>query len=342
MCTTLILPYTDGCLLGSNMDYAFNYNANLLFIPRQSECYDNLNFASPIATLTTQHAVMGINCYSSTSVNDGMNEHGLMGCANYAPNAPEYPTVPDSTKTFAMSSYMVLTFLLGNCKDVNEVINMLNYIDITNLALIESGFTVPLQFAFADKSGASIVVEYDKHSWLVHDNMIGTITNTYNFNWLVNLYQACLDNAKISIDCIGIQTLKEKFFDDVPSFVKTNRDYRSILRFIRAAYALQNAPIAGNEIHAINQYFQLLKSFTIPYGLYYDETTQSMETTLYSVCFDSNSKKAYVSTIHDMNIHSYSFSDFDLDADEVTYIAFPQSTSFITEQGTVTKQSKYA
>ncbi len=333
MCTTFILKYKNGHLLGSNMDYGFNCTAKFVFLPRETELGENLNFHSPVSIITTQYAILGIKSYGRACLSNGMNEHGLIGSANYVPHAAPYPTEFDKTATYVGPSYMLLSFLLGSCRNIREVLIMLPKVRLIALTLIDFDIDIPLQYTFVGVDGQCITIEYI-NGWIIHDNRVGVMTNTPDYKWLKSIYDQYVKPDGFHINHIEFSELQRNLLEEgnQQHNIIEARDFYSVRRFLRTADYLNRLPKLDTPQDATVQCFQLLNALSIPYGLYFNKTNNYVEATVYSVCLNPADKNMYVRSANNLHIYHYHFSAFNLNDTEITeiYLSGPSNRNRIS------------
>ena len=109
---------------------------------------------------------------------DAVNEGGLFfACLNY-PNTCKYYDYDDSKSNIA--PYELGLYLLSICKNVQEVKNKMNNINIIDINFSKKIINTPLHFMFGDSNG-SIVIETKEDGLKLHDNLFNVLTNNPRF-----------------------------------------------------------------------------------------------------------------------------------------------------------------
>ena len=116
---------------------------------------------------------------------DGMNEHGLTIAAQILHSSAYAPDGSSKSEKHEVAFINLIPFLLGFCKDVDEVIHMLTHEILVVNALVD----VPqfnLHWGVQDAKGKSIVVESIKGNIVISDNsQVRTLTNDPSYDFQI-------------------------------------------------------------------------------------------------------------------------------------------------------------
>ena len=170
MCTAIHLSEVG--LFGRTLDFERSFGESLVFTPREH---------MQMGEARNRYAILGVGLAKegATLYYDGMNEWGLCGAALNFPGYAVYQSGREDKAS--VPSGMILSFVLGFCKNINQIRDVFSNIGISDDAL----FNLPpasLHWIFADKTGA-ITVESTERGLEILDNPYGVLTNAPNFSY---------------------------------------------------------------------------------------------------------------------------------------------------------------
>lgn len=330
MCTTINLPSKDGFIAGRTMEFGFDFHFATIFIPRQFKITNNHGING--SSLKTQYAFIGSNFLDLNGVNDGVNEHGLMGSINYFPGYATYEEKPTGTKDYSFGPEFFLSFILGNCKNVAEAKALISQIELINSVQKEVGFVLPLHFAIFDKEGNAIVVEPQDKKLYIHNNPIGIMTNSPEFTWHLTNLRNYVNNSPVNSDSVTLRNHTFSKFGQGTGLSGIPGDFTPPSRFIRAAFFSNNMPEQESSIQAVQQAFHILNNFDLPLGSTIDlnaPKNSQLEITFYTAVMDGCTLEYYIKSHLELNIHRHRLADFDFNSKEKITYPLNQHTTYI-------------
>lgn len=144
--------------------------------------------------ITPDHAVVGMSFGDSLALLDGINDAGLVGGLQDYREGTSYPedTAPEGMRL--VSGMEALTWFLAQCKDVDEVIEMVKTTRVKALhvdGIPYSELSATMHLVFVDAKGKTIVLENGDPEnpgvYTVYDS-IGVMTNSPSYpDQLANL-----------------------------------------------------------------------------------------------------------------------------------------------------------
>ena len=271
MCTAIHL-IEDG-FFGRTLDFEMSFGERLVAMPRE---YMTMGEAK------NRYSMIGVGVMREKSVLyfDGMNEWGLSGAAL---NFPGYAVYDKNEGVKAsISSSVFLSFVLGFCKSICEVKDILKNVSISGESFAPDLPVSPLHWMFADATG-SVVVESVREGLRIYDNPFGVLTNAPDFNYhttrladFVGLRadnpEKCLTDTHISLYSRGLGAL------GLPG------DYSSCSRFIRALFVKENTRKSKNKKADIVRMRHILSSVSIPLGCVITKEGKPVSTIYTSMC----------------------------------------------------------
>lgn len=138
--------------------------------------------------ITAEHTVIGMSFGDSLAVLDGINDAGLVGGLQDYREGTSYPGDEAPEGMRLVSGMEALTWFLAQCKDVDEVMKM---VETTRVKAIHvdgipySELSATMHLVFVDAKGKSIVLENGDPEnpgvYTVHQS-IGVMTNSPSYN----------------------------------------------------------------------------------------------------------------------------------------------------------------
>jgi len=134
---------------------------------------------------TTKHAYVGMLNPTSMSgfgnnTGNAMNEHGLAVSGHAFRGAGTY--TPSTKASTAVCEQQVGEWAVSQFKSVSELRRALP--DVAVIAVPNPSTTnIGAQWAFADASGDSVVVDYKGGLLRIHNNTVGVLTNDPEYEW---------------------------------------------------------------------------------------------------------------------------------------------------------------
>lgn len=314
MCTSLTLKSTDGKnFLARTMDFSFEFNESLNLIPRNFKWYsvaDKKEYISKYASLG-----MSIVVNNHPILADGVNEKGLSCATLYFPGFAHYEKNLSEEKE-NIAPYDFVYFVLSNCANLEEVVELVKKIEFIDIQLSFLGLTPPLHWIVSDKSGKSITIENTIEGLKLTENPIGVMTNSPEIGWhLTNLRQY-----------IGIKPIQSSEVNwaglDLSSFSQGGGtfgipgDYTPPSRFVRAAYLKSISIPSNNEVEAITNLFHILSNCEVPKGSVLVDG-KDLDFTLYTAAMCSETCTYYYKTYDNSQISAVNMLKEDLDSKEI-------------------------
>lgn len=330
MCTTITIQSKDGAIAGRSFEFGLNLNFETIIVPRNYLLTKNKGTSEN--EITTQYGFIGSTFLKLNGVNDGINEHGLMGSVNYFPGYADYQPNTTGTKKYSLGPEYFLSFILGNCKSLEEVRELVPSIELIESVLSELGFTLPLHYVIYDRDGNSIVIEPQDKTLYIHDNPVGVLTNAPNFEWHLTNLRNYVNNTPINSDSIILRDTKFTKFGQGTGLSGIPGDFTPPARFIRAAFFVGNSEVEESSDRAINQAFHILNNFDLPKGSIVDPNEpkeHQKEVTFYTAVMDSHKLEYYIKSYFELNIHRHRLADYDLNASNKIIIPLDKHTTFI-------------
>ncbi len=310
MCTALTLSTKDH-YFGRNLDLDRSYGEEVCIMPRHFPWVYR-----QMGEKTSHYAMIGM----ATVVNgmplfyEAANEYGLgIAGLNFPENA-DY--APIDTNKENIAPFELIPWLLGQCKNPDEVKEKLSVISIADIAFSDTLPLSPLHWMIAYKD-QSMVLEARKDGLHLYDNPVGVMTNNPPFFYQLENYQkythlrtqnkdaAYEKNADYSAYCTGL------------GGVGLPGDVSSMSRFVRAAFARAHSVCAPDELSSVGQFFHLLSNVEMVRGICLtDEGTPDI--TGYTACINLDKGLYYYTTYDNRQISCVDLHRADLDGGSIS------------------------
>ncbi len=253
---------------------------------------------------------------------DGVNEFGLAMAGLNFPNNAYFAPVQRGKDN--VSPFELIPWILCQCKSVAEAMPLLERLNLADIPFSENLPLSPLHWMISDCE-QSVVVEQMKDGLHLYDNPVGVLANNppfpfhlYNLNNYRNLR---VDNGENTF----AQNVSLENYCQGLGAVGLPGDVSSPSRFVRMAFAKENAVCKESELSCVGQFFHLLSFVEMPMGIC-KLPSGEYDITVYSSCIDCDEGIYYYTTYENRRITAVDMRKCDLNAD--TVCRFP----LITEQ----------
>lgn len=332
MCTSLFITDTSGAIyVGRTLEFAGVFPWQLSYYPKGLKFTSTITVDQDQATVSQSgisyqntHAFIGMtlstsnsNTYQDLQVIHGLNDAGLNFGANsfYSTQGPaiEQDKIPS-----ALAASDLGTWALGQFSTVAEVKAALTgqLVYCTPLPALNSD-TTPLNYAFYDRTGAAIVIEYYQGQQCIYDNSIGVMTNGPVFSWHLTNLNNYTNLSNIDCNQVTFNSLQLNQPDSGIATTIIPGSSTSPGRFIKAVYYSQFALKAKTADEAVIMLGHVMNNFDRPLNITINPSTTSSsssegagssEFTVWTALSDLNRLKFFVRSSLEMN-----YQQFDLD-----------------------------
>ena len=323
-CTGITLKSEDGSFVyGRTLEFPEDLESNLIVVPRGYTYTGSTPSGKNGLTWDVKYAFVGMNASAEpTMVADGLNEKGLAVGSFFFPGYAKFQTYEEKFAKKTLSPIEFPIWLLSNFATTDQVKKGINSCRIVNVVLKQWGFVPPLHFFVIDKQGNSIVLEYMNDEVKIHDNPIGVITNSPEFDWHITNLNNFVNMSRFGAPPQKLGDLTLKPFGGGSGMLGLPGDFTPPSRFVRAAFFSQNAFVGKDAIATVKQVFHILNSFDIPEGVSCKskELKNSCGKTDWTSACDTNNLRYYVHTINNRAIRMVDLKKAKLDAKDIVTI----------------------
>lgn len=319
-CTGIQLKTKNGEYVnGRTVEFGLNLNLSGLVIPRNYAFKGTLPDGGSGLIYKAKYAAVGGGMFGEAAIADGMNEKGLAIGDFYFPGYAEYATITPQNQMHALSPTEFSNWILTQFATVDEVKAAIKSVVIAPTT--PKGWPVlpPFHYVVYDKTGKSIVIEPVKGQLVVHDNLIGVLTNSPTFDWHMTNLANYINLSPTNVAPITVDGMKIQQFGAGSGMHGLPGDFTPPSRFVRAAIFSNTAIPAENAEKGIFQVFHILNQFDIPEGAVRQTQGKEFipEYTLATIARDPQHLKLYFRTYEDQSIKMVDLNAFDLNAAEI-------------------------
>ena len=290
MCTAVTLKTKDH-YFGRTLDYEYSYTETVTVTPR------NYPFKFRMADeMKTHYAIIGMAFVVDDYplYYDATNEEGLsMAGLNFVGNAFYGEAIEGRDN---IPSFELIPWILGQCKDISEVKNLLKKINITNTRFKEELPASSLHWIIADRDSA-ITVEATREGLKVYDNPVGVLTNNPPFDYqMLNLSNYMGLSREPAVNRLCDDSICDlKAYSRGMGAMGLPGDLSSASRFVKAAFTKLNSVSGDSEEESVSQFFHVLGSVEQQRGCVCMGDNQ-YEITIYTSCCNTDKGIYYYTT----------------------------------------------
>ncbi len=305
-CTSFVIKTQDGSpIYGRTMEWgAFDLQAELVLVPRNLSFTSELGAGKKGMIWKNKYGFVAINAVKKPFVTDGMNETGLTMGVLYFPGFAKYQQLKVGEESISMNNVELSAYILGQFETVDEIREALPKIRVIHNKDIDKVFGAPspLHLIVTDNTGASIVIEYVGGILKIHDNKVGVMTNSPDYEWhILNLRNYPQLRAFGYSQEMKIQGVSLTPFGAGSGMLGLPGDVTPVSRFVRAVAFTQTLITPKNVEAGINEAGRILNNFDIPRGLVREGKSPEnyhLNFTQWSTIGDIKNKRYYWWTEH--------------------------------------------
>lgn len=260
---------------------------------------------------------------SEDYVIEGLNEAGLSAGLFYFPHVGSYPKYNPNQKDITISDTEFVAWILGSFETVEDVVSALSTVRV----VATDSRAQNLHWRVADKYGRQIVIEYIDGLPTVHENKLGVLTNSPEYDWHITNLNNYIDLKPGTLDSHSFGDITMSPIGHGSGLLGLPGDVTPPSRFVRVAFYQTSAPILANADEAVNQAFVILEAMTIPIGIQYSDKTKIPNipsATQWTSVTDTTNNKLYYTTMYNPIIRKFDLNNIDFS--NVTYQQHPLDT----------------
>ncbi len=309
MCTAAVYKTRD-LYFGRTLDYDISYGNQVAVTPRNLP----LRFLR-LPALAAHYAMIGMAHVEGQDAlyNEAVNEKGLcMAGLNFVHSASYGPAEAGRDNA---AQFELIPWILGSCASLDEARGKLERLHVLDASYRPDLPAARLHWIVADRSGC-LVAEPMEEGLRIYENPVGVLSNEPPFP------QQLL--ALSNFMHLSARPPENRFAPSVPlapysrgmGALGLPGDYSSQSRFVRAAFALQNAQSSPDELESVSQFFHILGTVNVPRGCCRLEDDRSA-ITFYTCCCNADRGIYYYTTYGNRQITAADLHREDLDGAEL-------------------------
>lgn len=273
-CSALSWETADGKhLWGRNLDFnRLAEGTRVTFLPRKTVFYtygtsleNTLREDTRTETIYGAVGIGSLLLKSTPALYEGINEEGLTGGQLYYRGFAHFER-ECRPGTRPVQPPFLITYLLGRCRNVEEVVRELQE-NITLSGAPMLGMVPTLHWMFADRTGESVIVEPDREGLHIYRNTMGVMTNSPGYPWhrtnlltYAGLRDLDYDTLHINGDSLE-QCFSGGGMKGLPG------DWSSPSRFVRLSFLKKYCEKGRNEEEGVARMLRLFDSAAFPLGM---------------------------------------------------------------------------
>ncbi len=330
-CTTFRIRSTDGAILiGRSMELGMPLDSAVMIVPRGLTLHSTRPDQRPGTSWVARYGFAGMNTLGVDISTDGMNEAGLSVGVLYIPGFVEYQPFPTQPGTPAISNLELGNWILSQFSTVEEVRAALPKVAVHDLVIPPAG-RQPLHWAVSDARGGAIVVEYVGGELRIHDNPVGTLTNSPNFDWHLTNLRQYVNLRNVNADPLRLGTVEVEQIGQGSGLLGIPGDYTPPSRFVRATALAWSVVPPATAAEAANAAFHVLNAVDIPVGAVAQRVpgkdgaapTLAYEMTQWATVHDLTNRLLYFRTYGNLAIRVVNLGKIDWTGKAIRHVPMP-------------------
>lgn len=284
-------------IFGRTMDFSYELNPEVYIVPKNYEWINVLNNCK----IYNKYKFIGTGQDIGKIIFvDGVNEEGLAIAALYFQDFAYFDAkTEENFNRIPIATIELVNFLLGNCSNIDDVINTIRNIDIIGVEDPITNSVAPLHWMLVDKLGRSITIEKTKRGLEVFNNPLKVLSNSPNFEWHMTNLRNYLNLSPKQQTSVKWEDVSLTPFGQGAGTLGLPGDYTSPSRFVRIAFQKSVVLIPETTDETINLCFNVMKSVMIPKGVVITNRG-TYDYTQYTVFMNTDTGDYYFNT-HDNN-----------------------------------------
>ncbi len=338
-CTGIMLKATDGSLVhGRTVEFGITIESSIAAVPR-GQAFTGKTPNGDGMKYNAKYAAVGAVAFKDIKILDGMNETGLAVGAFYFPTFAKYAALTPQNQNKGLSPADFPNWILTQFGSVDEVRRAVEAGEAIVAPTVLDGWgseAPPFHYVVYDKQGASIVIEPIEGRLVIHDNPLGVMTNSPNFDWHMTNLRNYISLSPNNAEPVKIAGQTFSPLGQGSGLFGLPGDFTPPSRFVRAAIFTATATPSKDVQTGIDQVFHILNNFDIPLGASRDVSDGAINAdyTMLTTARDPQNLRYYYKSYEDQTIRMVDLKQMDLNAKGVKLVSTkgPQPIADMTSQ----------
>ncbi len=281
-CTSFRLKTTDGVVVyARTMEYAQDLKAGVSVVPKGTPLVGTLpDGAAKGLRFPAKYGFVGMNSFGMPVNIDGINEKGLVAGGLLFPGYAGYQEFVAAEAGKTIAQFDVINWLLSQFATVAEVRKGLADVRVCQGPAALGGVTVgplPLHYTVHDATGDSLVIEHVGGALKVHDNPIGVLTNSPDFDWMRIYLSNSVNLSAVNASPKDLSGFKIDPTGQGSGMLGLPGDFTPPNRFLRMVALTQSASPVSGAPAGVNLAMTIINNVDIPLGTVRDVTPTGVE-----------------------------------------------------------------
>lgn len=321
-CTGITIVAKDGAVVyGRTLEWgAFDLKSRMVIFPRGYQFNAKTPDDKPGISWKAKYGIVGIDGLEKDLICDGMNEKGLAVGVFYHPGFAEYQKYDPQQASQSMGPTDLSAYLLSQfstVKEVREGIKKVRVVPVVEKAL---GFPAPVHINVTEPNGKAIVIEFTKGEVVIHENVLGVITNSPNFDWHITNLRNYINLSPVALPGKKIENLDFRPLGAGTGMIGLPGDFTPPSRFVRAVAFSKTARPTDSGGEAMYEVFRILDSFNVPLGVAEGADLESgpqaglRSSTCWTSAADTKNLVYYFHTQHNRRVRKIDLTKIDFES----------------------------
>ena len=205
--------------------------------------------------------------------------------------------------------------MLRKCGNLDEARKILSSVNVTDESFSSEFPATPLHWIIADKSG-SVTVESTESGLSIHNNPVGVLTNSPNFDFqMANLanYMRLSPDSPVNHLC---QSVPLSLYSRGMGGIGLPGDFSSCSRFVKAVFAKSHTMALSGIGNEVSRFFHIADCVSQPLGCVMTDDGRPVYT-VYTSCYDTQNLICHFTTYSNRRIRAVRLPDYSLDGNSL-------------------------
>ena len=311
-CTGITLKSKDGSVIAARtIEWAESVMNNMyVVVPRNQELQSLTPSGMDGVKFKARHGFVGLAVEQKEFMVEGIDEKGLSAGLFYFPNYGKYQPYDATKKDQCLADFQVVSYVLAECSNVDEVKDALSKVRIINIDPRSS----TVHWRFTEPSGRQVVLEIVDEVMHFYENPLGVLTNSPGIEWHLTNLNNYINLQPGNAPAHQFGPVDMKNFGHGSGLLGLPGDFTPPSRFVRAAFFQLTAAQQATARESAVQAFHLLNNFDIPTGTELPWGKASAElpsATQFTVASDTHNRMIYYRTMYNCNIRCIDLKSID-------------------------------
>lgn len=314
-CTGITLRAADNSVVvARTVDWSGSEMNNIYVIVPRGHTEQSLlpNGTKDGKRFTAKYGFVGLGMQRPEFVVDGTNEAGLSAGLFYFPNFGKYRPYSTAMRDESVADFQLVSWILSQFSTIEEVMDAIYHVRVINIDPTAS----TTHWRITDASGRQVVLEIIDGVPTFHENPLGVIANSPNFDWHITNLNNYINLTSGTVAPTVFGPIKLRSLSHGTGLLGLPGDFSSPSRFVRAAFFKNYSVPQKTGTDTVFQSFHILNNMDVPFG-----TTQSAKdgkfdmpsATQWTIATDITNRQIYYHTMYNRTLRRIDMSAIDFE-----------------------------